>query len=257
MSWKFIMKAYGEISLILRSSKKTRAISISDLAKNIDNEFLNKLITCISEVNSIIETTSALPGYEGNAKEVREARKQIDQSIMSRLNNISDVKENILLRLLNIGIKNQRAGNCYEFSFFGQSLLEKEGVLTEIFRIKGDNTKDSHVFIVANRNQETDASDFNTWNKDAIVVDTYMKQIYFANEIPIYLESCLYNEETSKVKYIPFNSNKHALDNNVRKELVEDWQNILDLLKSRETNLFTEEISAIKTNSAYLVRIEP
>ncbi len=231
------------LSLLQLNAAEThkREITVSDSASHIDHKLLSQLMASIQEAHTAIETTSALPGFETNAETVETARKQVDQGIWNRIKHLTEVKESLLLKLLNLGIKAQQAGNCYEFSFFTQSILEKQHISSEIFRIKGVDNQNSHVFLVIKRDPNTKTDDFSAWNRDALIVDPYLKQIYSVSDIPKYLQSCAHSEETNTVRYIPFNRNEHKLDNNVQKEFVEDWQTVLAATKNQINKKASED----------------
>ena len=59
-----------------------------------------------------------------------------------------------------------------------------------------------------------------------------MKKVYFAQEIPNHLAVCVFNNETEKVSYVPFNANVHVLENDVQSGLVADWQMVMNRIKS-------------------------
>lgn len=214
------------ISLLMSDApRKKEHIVISELAsKQILAELLQLCISTIDNVHEIITTTSALPGYEQNAKSVESSRKAVNQFMYSKLSDWNKIKEKLLLKILNIAIKAQGTGNCYEFAFYTQFLLEKN-VKSELFRVKGQ--KNNHIFLVVNRDLDTPSDDYTEWNKEAFILDSYLKKIYLASEIPTSLRSCYYDSDEGLIHYLPFEFNQHKLDNNVMKEFIEDWQLLL------------------------------
>lgn len=82
----------------------------------------------------------------------------------------------------------------------------------------------------------TRASEFTQWNKDTLVVDPFLNKIDMASEIKEQLQSCFYVLEANKVTYIPFNPEVHKLDNQVKQEIVEDWQAVVEQLSKRTSS---------------------
>jgi hypothetical protein len=185
-------------------------------ASPTDRALLDIAIDAIFHAHETINITSALPGFEHNAKIVHDARQQMNDMIFERLRVYGLVTEKFLFNIITLALRNNHAGNCYEFAFFAHWLLISQDIHSEIFRVRG-NTGDSHVFLVLNRDTATRAHDFHAWNLDTIVVDPYLEKIYLASEIPTYLESCVHDEKSHRVRYIPFNDKTHKLDNLVLK----------------------------------------
>jgi hypothetical protein len=190
---------------VLQSSSKHLLCSISE---------------CIQATNEAITIRSAFPGQEANAKAVEISRKEINYDVFNKLKDFNaNITSNLLVKLLSNAIKTHESGNCYEFSLYCYALLSKQNISSEIFRIKNGN----HVFIVINRDPLLPSNDFTCWNKDAIIVDTFLGKVYMAYEIPLYLSSCLYDEVKNEISYVAFNSSSQTLANDVLPELVEDW----------------------------------
>ncbi|RUR04908.1 hypothetical protein [Legionella sp. km772] len=225
------------LSVLADQKKANRGLEVSnELKENFDPVFIEKVALCIEQTHEKIELCSSLPGLEKNAAAVMRAREHMNDLIGQRVMSMSKMNERVLLKLLNLAIASQRAGNCYEFSFYAQSLLEKVGISTEVFRVKKPGTEDSHVFLVANLDNKTKLNGVNLVSSEAIVIDPFMKKIYFSQEIPKYLEVCVFDKETEEVFYQPFQETEHVLDKEVQKELVEDWQMIINAKQSPNRN---------------------
>jgi hypothetical protein len=84
-------------------------------------------------------------------------------------------------------IKNSKKGNCEEFSMYGYYIFKKNGYthLVEIFSIKNGD----HLFIVIDRDPESDKNDFTTWGPHCVVCDGWMGEVYPAHLLPSYLRS--------------------------------------------------------------------
>lgn len=209
------------------ASPTEKKLSISAAAmEGAAPDTLQTISELIAQVNNTIVTCSALPGQEGNAATVVAARHEIDAEVLKRFSHSRiDITTNLLLKLFSIAIKTQRAGNCYEFSLFMQSLLSKTKLHSEIFRIDGGN----HVFIVLNRNHSSTVNDYMNWNAEALIVDPFFQSVYLPSEIPAKLQSCVHNIEHNQVSYEAFNPVKHKLTNDVLENLMEDWQAIINV----------------------------
>lgn len=224
------------------SHGKELALSISPAAEaTISDELITTATDCIHAVHDVITITSALPGSESNAETVDKARKNIDSMIFERLKPLGEVKERYLLKILALEIKNQKAGNCYEFAFYAKSLLNQiDDVKSEVFRVKSD-AGDSHLFLVLNRDPDTSPTDFNSWNADALVVDPYLKKVYLPQEMPAMLQSCMHDVEADEVHYLPFNPEKHTLDNLATHELIDDWRRVMSEVAKASRESHSEE----------------
>lgn len=217
------------IGLLIAEQKMQKQLFISKkVPQHLSEQHLRLLDELIQNVHDVITRTSALPGYEHNALAVAESRKKIDTFIFEKIKTMTVVQEKLLFKLICSGIKAQAAGNCREFAIYMCSLLFQE-IPSEIYRGKGGDA--SHVFLVINRNPSTPTHDFTQWNTDTIIVDPYLKMIYLAHEIPELLQICIHDAQENTIHYIPFNQQQHTLDNNIRAELLEDWQNALQRVK--------------------------
>lgn len=218
----------GIVSFITRGGA---AVFVSDLLKNRLVAKLPSLVQCIEHVSEDISVTSALPGYEHNAKKVDDARKAMDDFVFQKVKNLNSATEKILLKLFSTAIQSQKSGNCYEYAFLAKNILNKMDISSEIFRVKGNKENDNHIFLVIDRDLSTDPKDFSTWNENCVVVDPYMQKIYEPKEIPSYLESCVYDEGADLVRYVRFDPKEHQLDCEVINEFLEDWKKVINATK--------------------------
>ena len=225
-STKSIVLLLNKAEMIKRTEPDI-CISASAEASPADRALLDIAIDAIFRTHETITITSALPGFEHNAKLVHNARQHMDDMIFSKLRDSGILNEKFLFKVLTLAIRNQNAGNCYEFAFYAHWILKSQHIRSELFRVKGI-AGDSHVFLVLNRDIVTPADDFLAWNIDAIVVDPYLEMIYLASEIPTYLQSCIHDMKSNKISYIPFNHNMHTLDNLIQQELLDDWKHGLE-----------------------------
>jgi hypothetical protein len=195
----------------------------------IDASILEDISKCMAEVSSIITIVSALPGHEDNANLVEDARSAIDYEILSKLRS-SRVKVNaaILLKLFVQSLKIHKAGNCFEFSLYGHTLLKGMGMNSQVMRIINGN----HVFVVLNLDEDSKVNDHTTWNKGAIIADVFFNSIYVSEDIPELMKSLVFNDEDSTVKYEAFDPESQYFSNSVIEDLVEEWRAILQLQNS-------------------------
>jgi ankyrin repeat protein len=88
-----------------------------------------------------------------------------------------------------------KKGNCGEFAHVVVDELKALGVKLpiEIVRVaKGD-----HVFVVLGRDPNSDLNDYRTWGNSAVCIDAWgMDQPFVANDIPKYLKSYLFYDQT-------------------------------------------------------------
>ncbi|WP_127100041.1 hypothetical protein [Legionella sp. km772] len=248
------MKSTVQILTVLAAQKRmARSLSVSEGIKEIlDPISLKQLEFCITQTHEIITLCSSLPGLEKNAAEVMRSRELVNDFIRQNISLMSQINERFLLKLLNSAIGAQHAGNCYEFAFYTQSLLDKAGINTQVFRVKKPGTDDSHVFLVAKLHSDTtNPEDPRFLDSSAMVVDPFMKKIYLAKEIPRYLEVCVFDPKSETVSYLPFSKSEHVLDNKVHKELVEDWQLFLQAKNppSKEKEVGLDESSSISPSN--------
>lgn len=247
------MKSTVHMLTVLAAQKRANSsLVVGDGVKeNLAPEFIEQVTLCIEQTHEKIELCSSLPGFEKNAADVMRARERMNDYISQKVMSMPKINERMLLKVLNMAIATQRAGNCYEFSFYTQALLEKAGISTEIFRVRKPGTEDSHVFLVVNLISKKDKpNDFNLLKSEALVIDPFMKKIYSAQEIPRYLEVCVFDGEKEQVSYQPFQETEHVLDSNVQKELVEDWQMFINAKQSpnkdKENNPEQDESTIVK-----------
>lgn len=214
--------------------------------KNTSPEDLQRIIACIEETHQVIKTTSALPGFEGNANRVEESRREVNlfiyRSLACRNKQIRDI---FLLRTLVVAIKAQGTGNCYEFAFYASSILSK-AMRVEIFRVKDKSAQGNHVFLVINRDPESSIDDPELWEEKTLIVDPYLRKIYSASEIAQFLQSCVYDQEFGTVVYSSYNSEIHFFDNNLIEELLMDWRRILESGVSKKNS---EDADTVTTPS--------
>ena len=89
-------------------------------------------------------------------------------------------------------------------------LLKKYHVKVELFNIKNGD----HNFIVIKRKKGSDPKNYKTWGRHCLIIDnwTEKKNIFYAHEIPIYLEAYL-GEIDNNLKPVTelYDSNKHEL----------------------------------------------
>ena len=216
------------LTILASYNRQTNQLLVGEHLKLITQSTLLETIAhCIEQAHLKIELSSSLPGCEKNAEAVMQARAQADRFINEKIGSRATINERLLLKVFSAAIASLRAGNCYEFSFYTQSLLEKEGIDTKVIRVKQEGTQNSHVLLVANLNTRT-VGDINTWNSDAILIDPFMKKIFCAKEHANYLEVCIFDDNSGKISYAPFDSSKDILDANVTSELVEDWQKVIE-----------------------------
>lgn len=226
----FMLDSMVVITVLLHDASK-REVFISELAAcHVNEQLLENAVANLNRTHKTITLTSALPGYEQNAVNLEHARANMNHLIFEGVKTWRDIDEERLLHRLDAAIKSQKAGNCYEFSFYTQSFFAKQGIKSEVFRIRGEQ-EDNHIFLIINRDPTSPAEDFHQWNDDALLVDPYLKKVYLASEIPNRLESCSYDSESNRVSYIPFDPIQHKLDNLVQTETVEDWRQVLKAYK--------------------------
>lgn len=216
------MNVRNSIALFRSAETKrdTKIIKSQKAIQSLHYDKADEIEACLQETNETIRVCSSLPGHEGNAERVEASRRTIDMNVLNKLGGAA-ITERMLLRLFAIAIKEEQAGNCYEFSLYCHTLLAKQGTKSEVFRIQGEG---NHVFLVIHRDPTTPVNDFTQWNPEAVVVDPFFSSFYLAQEIPTFLQACHFDQELGKVSYHPFDFASHKLNNNVLTELIEDWK---------------------------------
>ncbi|CEK10086.1 transglutaminase-like domain-containing protein [Legionella hackeliae] len=200
---------------LLNTDKYIPSIFVSDNAQQvIDPCLLNELIQTIDETHEIITLTSALPGFESNATAVEQSRQNGNATIFSLIKGVTSLTDTLFLKLFERMIKTQKTGNCYEFAIYTHILLKHANIQSEVFRIRGNSTSDSHVFLMVKSTNET------------FVVDPYLKKIYLASEMGNFLQSCQFRESSNTVVYVSYDPEVHQLDNHVIAEFIEDWHQV-------------------------------
>jgi hypothetical protein len=236
------------LAILASYTRPTKNLIVGEHLKSLIQPTLLDTIThCIDQAHTKIELSSSLPGCEHNAEAVMQVRAQTDKFINEKIGSKSKVNERALLKVLCRSIASLRAGNCYEFSFYTQSLLEKKGVDTKIIRVKQQGTLNSHVLLVTHLDTST-VGNLTSWNSDAILIDPFMKKTFCAAELPNYLEVCIFDDISGKVRYEAFNSLTDTLDADVTRELVEDWQRVIEGKKALSLNheLPTSSVNFVK-----------
>lgn len=105
-----------------------------------------------------------------------------------------------------------KTGNCHEFSYLALGILRKidPGLNGDVFTIR----RGDHVFLVIDRDPNSDPANPATWGEHAVVCDSWSGAVYPAAEIPFKLKNFSYYilQDKSRLNVISsFNPRFHEL----------------------------------------------
>ncbi len=92
------------------------------------------------------------------------------------------------------------SGNCDEFTkqAFDFILYHDNSIKAEVYEIQGGD----HVFLVLNRDPNSDPSDPDTWGKKAVICDPWANSVYYALNFRHHLKNFYYGFNNSDYYYI-------------------------------------------------------
>ena len=206
---------------------------------SVNDELLRLLrVVCqaVNETHEIIRESSTHPEantFSPSKREVIRAKikhnkakieLEVLQFINSRVSagnvNLSDLKQ---IRLNSLDLMREKAieaayrtglGNCEDFSLVAEKILKERYDIysSEIYCIKNGG----HVFLVINRNKETNPTNFLTWNSNTIICDVQLGRVFDVRQIPSKLmdwRPCEIQGENSHINLLTgFNPNYHSLE---------------------------------------------
>ncbi|WP_420420737.1 hypothetical protein [Simkania sp.] len=114
------------------------------------------------------------------------------------------------LRKIAAVAKNVGIGTCLEMSALALDYcLEKKAPLkAEVFFLKGGN----HVFLVLDRNPQSNSSDYKSWGKQAVICDTWSGKVFPAMQMESKLKNFSGNQirgDQVLIQLEPFDPEKH------------------------------------------------
>lgn len=126
-----------------------------------------------------------------------------------------DPAQDTQLKLANIvqTVKNEKVGGCSEYSYLVIDALLNIGIKfqnIELYKI----TNGDHVFVVLDRQANSDMNDYLTWGNSAIVIDAWSGDVYPANKIPKKLSAflCYKMKDARRLNVVvPFDRSYHQL----------------------------------------------
>lgn len=185
----------ADVSLKTRISSltlKPNTIKSSIVHEDIEDEDARKTLALseqvVDEIRQLNIQSSTHPEMDYNSAAFFKASSRVKRlrGTVGRLIRLTEYLpedwqglKSIFIKLEASAVKAFNAGNCHELCYVALNRLREldPSHNAELFLVQNGN----HVFIVLDRNPESDANDYRTWGQKAVVVDPFSNTAFPAN----------------------------------------------------------------------------